>query len=146
MYQDEQILSSQQYELIARAYNEISKNEKFQFLFSNPPPAQEIEEIFSLFAIQKVLLLNLGGFLGTGKFYSLHCRQLKKIEIIFEKELSFFPQNKQHDKTKLFLLFLSKEFELIQKLLSICDKTLFEGELRKIINDRTSLLSQIFAL
>ena len=85
MYNDEQVLSEKDYEAIAKAYNDLSKNEKFQFLVSQPLPQQEVEEILTLLGTQKVLLLNLGGFMGTGRFYSLHCRQLKKIEIIFEK-------------------------------------------------------------
>lgn len=146
MYNDEQVLSEKDYEAIAKAYNDLSKNEKFQFLVSQTLPQQEVEDILTLLETQKVLLLNLGGFMGTGRFYSLHCRQLKKIEIIFEKEVPLSSQNRIFDKTKGFLSFLSKEFELLQKLLAICDKTLFEGEIRKIVNNRLTLLSQIFAL
>lgn len=146
MYNDEQILSEKDYEEIAKAYQNLSKNEKLQFLISQSPSLQEVEDILSLFAKQKALLLNLGGFMGTGRFYSLHCRQIKKIEIIFEEEIPLSAQNNFFDKTKVFLSFLSKEFELTQKLICICEKTLFEGEIRKIINDRLTLLNQIFAL
>ena len=146
MYNDEQILSEKDYEEIAKAYQNLSKNEKFQFLISQSPSLQEVEDILSLFANQKALLLNLGGFMGTGRFYSLHCRQIKKIEIIFEREVPPSMQTRFVDKTKLFLSFLSKEFELTKKLICICEKTLFEGEMRKIINDRLTLLNQIFAL
>lgn len=146
MYNDEQLLSEKDYEAIAKAYKDLSKNERFQFLVSQSLPMQDVEEILNLFGTEKILLLNLGGFMGTGKFYSLHCRQLKKIEIIFEREIPFLKQNNFFDKTKIFLSFLSKEFELLQKLLAICEKTLFEEELRKIVNDRLTLLSQIFAL
>lgn len=146
MYNDDQLLSEKDYEAIAKAYQNLSNNERFRFLISQSPSSQEIEEVLTLFENQRVLLLNLGGFMGTGKFYSLHCRQLKKIEIIFEKETPLSLQNRCFDKTKNFLSFLSKEFVLTQKLLAICEKTLFEGEIRKIINDRLILLGQIFAL
>ena len=146
MYNDDQILSEKDYEAIAKAYQNLSNNERFQFLISRSLPLQDVEEILTLFGDIRTLLLNLGGFMGTAKFYSLHCRQLKKIEIIFEKDVPLSSQNKYFDKTKTFLSFLSKEFALTQKMFSICDKILFEEEIRKIINDRLILLSQTFAL
>ena len=82
-YNDEQVLSLQDYEKIAKAYAKGVRNFKIISL-DNEETQKLIEPIFELLYSIKASLFVLGGFLGTSKFYSLNERQIKKLAIMLD--------------------------------------------------------------
>ena len=137
------MLSVEDYEKMAKAYAEMLRKNGIQFINI----AEDVDQnVISNITKIKSLLFALGGFLNTGKFYSLNERHINKLSIIFDQDIPLPARLPYHDKTKCFLSFLSNEFALIQQLFSIVDKTRFDGDIKNIINDRLSLLSQILAL
>lgn len=147
MYNDEARLTAEGYELMAKAYAEMLKNKGFKIVSSDSLPSQEeISSLFETLSSIKAHLLMLGGFLSTGSFYSLNERHIKKLALIFDFQSQEFHSPRIYDKTKCFLSFLSKEFSLISQLLTLAEKTSFEEEIKKIIKERLSHLSQILAL
>lgn len=146
-YNDENVLSVEEYELIAKAYADALKEKGLKIIHINNELAPNIiEEIFNKLTEIKSLLFALGGFLNTSSFYSLNERHLKKLSIIFDKENIKFKPTKIRDKTRNFLSFLSCELSFIKLLLEIAEKTNYENELKLIANDRLTLLSQILSL
>ena len=84
-YNDEPILSLQDYELMAREY--ASALHKRGFIFVQVDDAQTnamAEEAFQVLAEIKACLFNLGGFLNTSTMYSLNERHIKKLRVIFD--------------------------------------------------------------
>lgn len=145
-YNDEGLLSTSQYEIIAKAYADALKKKRLKIVNIDDIDQGEVDKIFELLAQIKALLFSLGGFLNTSTFYSLNERQIKKLLIIFDREQLPIQSNKCRDKTKCFLSFLSTEFALINALLSVAEKTRFEGEIKALTSARLTLLSQILAL
>ena len=146
-YNDEQVLGVNDYELIAKAYSSQLKKRGFMVVHIDDQQTRELlEEIFMQLFKAKSQLFMLGGFLNTSKFYSLNERQIKKMCLLFDwsPEASSYPL--PHDKTKVFLSFLSTEACLIKNLLELAEKSNYENEIRKIIDARLSLLSQILEI
>lgn len=145
-YDDEQILSIEGYENMARAYSNFMKQKGFVIIKVDDNENKAlIEQTFDLFSNIKNHLFRLGGFLNTGKLYSLTNRQISKFEIIFDKKL---PKNNkfcQFDKTKCFLSYIGYEFALIKNLIALKDQSNFESDILRIINDRLSSLKDIFS-
>lgn len=146
-YNDEQILNISDYELMAKAYsNELKKRGFMLVQIENGETEELLGEIFYyLFQIKSYLFV-LGGFLNTSKFYSLNERQIKKLGILFDQSPSFFNSPPNRDKTKTFLAFLSTEAQLIKNLIALSEKSNYESEIRKMIDSRLSLLSQILSV
>lgn len=143
-YNDEQILNVNDYELMAKAYASELKKRGFMVVQIDSQQNQElVKETFEKFLLVKSHLFILGGFLNTGKFYSLNERQLKKFSLLFD--ISLVPQEPKlpRDKTKCFLSFLSHEFLLIKNLIQLSQKSNFESEITNMLDARLSLLSQI---
>jgi len=147
MYNDEGLLPVEDYEKMAKAYANMLKQKGLKIINIQEEIDQTIiHEIFDKLLNIKSLLFAMGGFLNTSRFYSLNERHINKLSIMFDYEFSPSQGLKSHDKTKCFLSFTSCEFALIKLLLSILDKTVFERDIKNIINDRLSLISQILAL
>lgn len=144
-YNDEQILSCSSYEVMARAYANAMKERGFMFVqVDNEKNRELIEDTFSSLAKIKSCLFFLGGFLGTGRMYSLNERQIKKLEIIFDKEIAHNQYAFKSDKTKALLEFIGCEAHLIKNLITLSSQSSFEYDILKIIGDRLSLLQEIF--
>ncbi len=141
-YNDDQILSLQDYEKIAKAYAKGVRNFKIISL-DNEETSKMILPIFELLYSIKASLFALGGFLGTSKFYSLNERQIKKLSIMldFDEVLKTSPPPK--DKTRCLLKFLADELVLIRNLSNFAEKSNFERQIKEIIDARLALLSQI---
>ncbi len=146
-YNDEQILSLEDYEAIAKAYANSMKNKGFIFVQVDSSEVKTlIEESFNYLAEIKSCLFIMGGFLNTASLYSLNERQIKKLQILFDYSKPFQPFRMKHDKTLCFLKFLGLEAKLHRNLLALADKTSYERELKKIVDDRLITLSNIFMI
>ncbi|MBE7074134.1 MAG: hypothetical protein E7379_03485 [Clostridiales bacterium] len=143
---DDKLLSIKEYEVMAKAYADALQKNGFKIINAQEIDENLLNDTFSTFAEIKSLLLALGGFLNTSPFYSLNERQIKKLTIMFDREGIELRTPKLRDKTKNFLSFLSCEFSLIKNLFQIAEKSTFESDIKHIINQRLSLLSQILAL
>ena len=77
--------------------------------------------------------------------YSLNERQIKKLRIIFDYNKPLKNYKIKYDKTICFLKFLVLEVNLLRYLLQLCDKSNFEHEIKKIIDDRLITLNKVFA-
>ena len=146
MYNDEQILSINEYEAMAKAYAQILRDKGFRIVCSATPSAQLVDSIFLHLAKIKCHLFALGGFLGTSPLYSLNERQLNKLCVVFDREKPPIEKASTADKTKNFLSYLSNEFALLQELLTVAEQTSFEQEVKNILNQRLSLLSKTLSL
>ena len=103
-YNDEPILSLQDYELMAREY--ASALHKRGFIFVQVDDEQTnamVEEAFQVLAEIKACLFNLGGFLNTSTMYSLNERHIKKLRVIFDYDKPLATFKLRRDKTYCFL-------------------------------------------
>ncbi len=143
-YNDEQILSLQDYEKIAKAYAKGVRSFKIISL-DNEETQKLVLPIFELLYSIKASLFTLGGFLGTSKFYSLNERQIKKLSIMLDfDEVLKVPQPPK-DKTRCLLKFLADELVLIRNLSNFAEKSNYERQIKEIIDSRLALLSQILS-
>ena len=146
-YNDEKILSINDYEIIAKAYANELKKRGFMVVQVDAERNQElVEKVLLQMGIIKSHLFMLGGFLNTSQFYSLNDRQIKKMSVLFDISPTPVNLNLPHDKTKCFLSFLSFEFELIKNLLELTDKSNYENQLKQLINARLAVMSQILSI
>lgn len=144
-YKDEQILSIEQYENLAKAYANALKKHGFVFIkVDNEKNEILISKMFDLLYQIKRCLFIMGGFLNTSQIYSLNERQLKKLEILFDHEKQVTSNNLKQDKINCFLNYLGLEFELLKTLIQLKEESNNEYELNKIINDRLSILTNTF--
>ena len=147
MYKDEQILSVNEYEKIAKAYADALKKKRLKIVHSEDFFDERlVESIFEKFSIIKACLFALGGFMNTSSFYSLNERQMKKFNIIFDTYS--FPHKTApfRDKTKCFISFISNEFSLINDLIKIAEQSSFEEEIKNMTTQRLSIISSLLAL
>ena len=143
-YNDEMILSNEDYRTLANAYAQELKARNFMLIKIDDQADQElVRQTFNNLHNIKTLLFSLGGFLNTSQFYSLNERQMKKLSIIFDYEYTPEPVKHTNDKTKNFLSFLSHEMQVVKTLIELAEKSSFEDEIKKIINSRLTLLSNI---
>lgn len=146
-YNDEQLLSCSNYEIMARAYANAMKEKGFMLVqVDNEKNRELIDDTFETLSRIKSCLFFLGGFLGTGRMYSLNERQVKKMEVIFDRETAHNKYLFRQDKTKAFIEFVGDEAHLIKNLIALSSQSSFENDILKIINDRLSLLSEIFKI
>ncbi len=144
-YNDEQILSIDEYEAMAKAYSNALKKHGFVFVKVDNEKNQElIVNVFELLSKIKSCLFLMGGFLNTSTLYSLNERQIKRLRVIFDYEEPLTNHHYRRDKTSCFLVFIGLESQLLKVLLQLSEESNFEFELKKIINDRLSALSTIF--
>ena len=142
-YFDEKLLTTEQYEQIAKAYSKAMKQKGYMIIqVDNEKNRELIIQTFEILAKIRSCLFRLGGFLNTSKMFSLNERQIKKMSIIFDCELPSYNIT-TGDKTKTFLMYLSFESLLIKNLIELKDQSSFENDINRIINDRLILLNQI---
>lgn len=145
-YNDEQILSCSNYEVMAKAYAKAMKDKGFMFVqVDNEKNRALIDDTFDTLSKIKSCLFFLGGFLGTGKMYSLNERQIKKLEVIFDVNIAHNKYSFRADKTSSLLEFIGHESHLIKNLIELSSQSSFENELLKIVNDRLTLVQEIFS-
>ena len=146
-YNDEKILSINDYEIMAKAYANELKKRGFMVVQVDAEKNQElVEKVLLQMGIIKSHLFMLGGFLNTSQFYSLNDRQIKKMSLLFDANPTPASLTLPHDKTKCFLSFLSFEFELIKNLMELTDKSNYENQLKQLINARLAVMSQILSI
>ncbi len=146
-YNDERILSAQEYELMAKEYAKSIKNKGFIFVQIDSEEVSNLaEETFSYLAKSKACLLTMGGFLNTSSFYSLNERQIKKLRIIFDYDKPLENYKTKHDKTACFLMFIGLEARILKNLMQLSEKSNFERELKIIYQDRLTMLENIFKI
>ena len=146
-YNDEQILSVEDYEVMAKAYASTMKGKGFIFIQVDSSVVKAlIEETFDFLAEIKTCLFIMGGFLNTASFYSLNERQIKKLRIIFDYSSPLQTFKLKHDKTLCFLRFLGLEAKVLKNLLSLAEKTNYETELKKMVDDRLITLGNTFMI
>lgn len=146
-YNDEQILSVEDYEVMAKAYASTMKSKGFIFIQVDSSVVKAlIEETFDFLAEIKTCLFIMGGFLNTASFYSLNERQIKKLRIIFDYSSPPQTFKLKHDKTLCFLRFLGLEAKVLKNLLSLAEKTNYETELKKMVDDRLITLGNTFMI
>lgn len=145
-YNDEKTLSIEEYQLMAKAYADSLNKKGFKLINIGGPDSASIDELFQKLSSIKSLLFCMGGFLGTGQFYSLNERQLEKFKIIFDANMPRINPVKTHDKTRCFLNFLSQELSLINLLNTIAEQSPFEKEIKNMTAQRLTVLSKILAL
>lgn len=144
-YNDDKILSIEEYETMAKAYSDALKEKGFMFVkIDNRKNEELIDNIFSQLAKIKTNLFYMGGFLNTSQFYSLNERQIKKMRIIFDYDQPINTLAMNRDKTINFLNFISNEAILLKQLIKISSQSNFENEIINIVNDRLNLLGEIF--
>lgn len=143
-YNDEIILSNEDYKTLANAYAQELKARNFMLIKIDDQENHElVQQTFDNLYHIKTLLFSLGGFLNTSQFYSLNERQIKKLSIIFDYEYTPCPIRYTNDRTKNFLSFLSHEMQVIKNLIELAEKSSFEDEIKKITHSRLTLLSNI---
>ena len=146
-YNDEELLNINQYEEMAKAYASALKNQGFRIVQMEDSFLDGLlNEIFEGLSKIKSLLLALGGFLNTSQFYSLNERQIKKLSLIFDREINFSNRRICHDKTKCFLSFLAEEFMLIKKLIILAESCNYESQIKDIISSRLTKLNEILSI
>lgn len=144
-YNDEQILSLHDYEVMAKEYAKTLKNKGFIFIqIDNEDIQQLIDETFNYLAKSKACLFMMGGFLNTSSFYSLNERQIKKLRVIFDYEKPLNTFKYPRDKTTCFLKFIGLEARILKNLLILSEKSNFENEIKKLCQDRLITISNIF--
>ena len=142
-YKDDVILTIEQYENIAKKYNESLKKNGFKIIkVDNEKNKELINQILSLMSKIKSSLFRLGGFFNTSKIYSMNERQIKKMIILFDTSLPI--ENLQFlDKKKTFSNYIILEFRLIKNLIELKEQSNFESEINRILNERLTLLSNL---
>ena len=68
-YNDEKILSDEDYAVIAEKYTAELKKRGYVFVHVGENGEKLVDEIFEVLGRLRSLLLFLGGFLGTGKLF-----------------------------------------------------------------------------
>lgn len=145
-YNDEPILSLQDYELMAREYASALHKRGFFFVQVDDEQTNAmVEEAFQVLAEIKACLFNLGGFLNTSTMYSLNERHIKKLRVIFDYDKPLATFKLRRDKTYCFLRYIGLECKLLKCLFALSERSNYERELKKIYEDRLTTLVSIFA-
>lgn len=142
LYEDDKILTIEEYQKLAQEYLNATKNNHFKFICSDDNQSLVVD-VFNNFALVGRNLFYLGGFLNTGRLYSLTCKQIKSLQEIYnfpipKVSVPFF------DKTKIFLNYLGCESALILSLIKLkeCDQNC--DLIDKILTDRLILTKNLF--
>ncbi len=144
-YNDEPILSMQDYESMAREYANALHKRGFIFVQVDDDATNKmVDEIFLYLGEIKACLFNLGGFLNTSSLYTLNERHIKKLRIMFDYEKPFINYKLKRDKTYCFLRYIGLECQLLRCLLALSEITNYEQEIKKLYEDRLTTLSNIF--
>lgn len=144
-YNDEPILSINEYENMAKAYNEGMKERGFIFVrVDREMNEQMVEEMFDLFFKINRCLFLMGGFLNTSSMYSLTDRQIKRMRTLFDYNQPMPNYKFKPDKTSCFLKYIALEFRLLKCLLNMKNHSNYDVQIEQIINDRLIALGNAF--
>ena len=145
LYNDEKLLTIEEYEVMAKAYNQSLKDRGFIFVQIDGRDNEDLAiEIFEIFSKIKSLLFHLGNFLNTGRMFSLNERHIKTFLTLYPS-LTTSSHKVRGDKTTCFLAFLGLESSLLSKLMLLSEQSPFSSQIDRIINQRLTLMSQLFA-
>ncbi len=142
LYEDDKILTIDEYEKIAREYMNSFGENRFK-LINAEDDSEKVEKAIQYFSTVNRLLFCLGGFLNTFRLYTLTCKQIKAFEEIYNIKLPFTPAPKG-DKSKIFLRYIGNESGLIMSLFELSKTSNHGGELERMITDRLILSKNIF--
>lgn len=146
-YDDEPILSIDEYEVMAKAYSASLKKKGFVIVhIDNEKNRELIYQTFDCLYKIKSCLFMLGGFLNTSKLYSMNERQMKKLAVIFDYNEPPIQYRVPTDKTLCFLEFVGLESLLIKNLIELSEQSNFELEIKEIINYRLNTTNKLFNL
>lgn len=147
IFNDEQLLSPDQYEVMAKAYSNSLKQKGFVFVsFDKSGQGEILSEVFDLLCLLRDHLFALGGFLGTGAMYNLNEKHILALQKIFDYDFNYSRTNLLHDKTKLFLNMLSLENILLSKLLDLAFASDNPEEILAFIKERTALSGSLYKI
>ena len=146
-YNDEKLLSIDEYEVMAKAYSAHLKDKGFIFVQVDGREHDElVAETFELFSKLKSSLLFLGNFLGTGRMYSLTDRQIKLFQTMYPECSTVETYKIRGDKTKCFLNMLSLENALLLKLITLSENSPFFKQLDTMVQERLYVSSEIYKI
>lgn len=144
-YNDEPILTINEYENMAKAYSDALKERGFIFVrVDHEMNEQMLQEMFDLFFKINRCLFVLGGFLNTASLYSLTDRQIKKLRMLFDYNEVMPNYQIKPDKTSCFLKYIALEFRLLKCLRNFDGHTNYDAQIDKIISDRLIALANAF--
>lgn len=144
-YNDEKLLSVSEYETMAKAYSKNLRDKGFIFVQVDSEQNEAmLHEIFVNFLQLKSSLFFLGGFLNTGKLYSLNERHFKIFQTLYPEVRTTETFRVRGDKTKCFLNMISLESKLISSLLSLTDQSPYHDQLERMIYERLATTQSIF--
>ena len=142
IYEDDKILSLEEYEDLAKKYYQSLKNHDVKFVDLRENE-ELIKETMSSFSLVNQCLFRLGGFLNTSKLYFLTNKQIKIFKTLYDVTPDIVNLNFK-DKTKTFLQYIGLESQLILNLIDLAKKDKNQEVLDRIINDRLVVLKNIF--
>ena len=144
-YNDEKLLSTQEYEVMAKAYSSALKRSGFVFVRLDESACDAlVSEIFDILNKINSSLRTLGSYSELNKLLSLTEKQTLALQVLYPECSQENPLQVRGNKNLIFLNFLSLESELILKLLSLCEQSPFSSQLNKIITERLYLTKEIF--
>ena len=144
-YNDEKLLSPDEYSVMAEAYSAALKKRGFVFVQVDALIDQKlIEEIFDCIGKIRSCLLFLGGFLGTGKLFQANERHTESLMLLFDIAFESPSHQIRGDKTKCFLGLLSLESKLISLLIELSKDCPFSKQIERIIKERLSISEEIY--
>lgn len=147
IYNDEEILSPTGYQEFAKAYNKELQKKGFIFVSLNTNKEQAyVNECLEILTNLKTSLFSLNGFLGTTPLYNLTEKHLLKLNSLFNLNYTNHSNYICKDKSKCFLIIISLENLLINKLIYLAENSTLSKEILIIIKERTSLTSSLFKI
>ena len=143
LYEDEKVLTIDEYEKIAREYMRSYGENQFKFINAEDDKEKVDNAAFYFSAVSRSLFC-LGGFLNTSRLYALTCKQIKAFEELYGVKLpnTCLPRG---DKPKLFLQYNGYESALILALFELSRSSNHSAELERMIVDRLVLCKNIYA-
>ena len=144
-YNDEKLLSVQEYAAMAQEYATALKKRGFVFVqIDELIDKSLVDDVFDCLGKLRSCLLFLGGFLGTGKLFQANERHVESLKILLDCDAELPSHRIRGDKTKCFLGLLSLESKLISLLLNLSKDCPFGKQIDRIIQERLSICHEIF--
>ena len=134
IYEDDKILTMEEYEELAKQYYQSYNKNEFKFINTSEDEVL-LDLVFNSFSLVNQSLFRLGGFLNTSKLYTLTNKQIKIFLNLYNKKLPFL-SIKQCDKTNTFLNYIGLESQLLLNLINLARIDKNEDIINRIINDR----------
>lgn len=146
-YEDDRLLSLDEYAVMAKAYSDGLKKQGFMFIQVDARENDElVNEIFEIFTQIASLLKYLNGFLGTDRLLKLTQKQLSAYQVMYPScELSI-SYRIRGDKTRCFLHLLSLESKLLGRLLILIERSPFSNHLSSFVKERLYLCGEIYKM